>query len=66
MLGLTDQQLEIIMAAARGVPLERRSVFLERVGAMLKMRGRFTDADVFAVTRLATFGLTPHRHQVPA
>ena len=43
MLGLTDAQLEIIMTAANAVPVARRSVFLERVGAMLKMRGRFTD-----------------------
>jgi hypothetical protein len=38
MLGLTDPQLKIIMTAANTVPVERRGVFLERVGAMLRMR----------------------------
>lgn len=57
MLGLTDAQLEIIMTAA---PVERRSVFLERVGATLKVRGRFSDADVSDVAKLATAGLIQH------
>ena len=57
MLGLTDTQLEIIVTAANAVPVERRSIFLERVGAMLRMRGRFTDADVHDVTALALCGL---------
>ena len=43
MVGLTDSQLKIVMTAANSLPVERRSVFLERVGAMLRMRGRFTD-----------------------
>jgi hypothetical protein len=38
MIGLTDPQLKIIMDVANGVPVERRSVFLERVGAMLALR----------------------------
>ena len=57
MIGLTDPQLEIIMAAANAVPVERRGIFLERVGAMLKVRGRFTDADVADVAQLALCGL---------
>jgi hypothetical protein len=57
MIGLTDNQLQTIMTASNAVPVERRSVFLERVGAMLKMRGRFTDADVHDVARLALAGL---------
>ncbi|MFZ1048853.1 MAG: hypothetical protein WAN52_24940 [Pseudolabrys sp.] len=60
MLGLTDAQLEIITTAANAVPVERRSVFLERVGAMLKVRGRFSDADVSDVAKLATAGLIQH------
>ena len=61
MLGLTDAQLEIIMTAA---PVERRSVFLERVGATLKVRGRFSDADVSDVAKLATGRSDPaHRRQ---
>jgi hypothetical protein len=33
-----DHQLEIVTTAASAVPVERRSVFLERPGAMLRMR----------------------------
>ena len=36
---------------------ERRAVFLERVGAMLKVRHRFTDLDVDEVAKLALTGL---------
>jgi methyl coenzyme M reductase subunit C len=57
MVSLTDHQLEIVMDAAAIVAPERRAVFLERVGAMLKMRGRFSDADVHDVTALALCGL---------
>ena len=57
MVSLSDHQLEIVTTAANAVPVERRSVFLERVGAMLKMRRRFTDADVQDVARLALCGL---------
>jgi hypothetical protein len=57
MVSLTDHQLETIMDAAATVAPERRSVFLERVGAMLKVRRRFNDADVSEVARLALCGL---------
>ena len=53
MVSLTDGQLEIITTAANAVPVERRSVFLERVGAMLKPRGRFSDDDVRQVAAQA-------------
>ena len=53
MVGLSDSQLKIVMTAANAVPVERRSVFLERVGAMLKPRGRFSDDDVRQVAALA-------------
>jgi hypothetical protein len=49
--------LKIVMTAANSLPVERRSVFLERVGAMLRMRGRFTDDDVADVAKLALTGL---------
>jgi hypothetical protein len=41
--------------AANAVPVERRSVFLERTAAMLRMRGygHFTDSDVTDVAKLA-------------
>ena len=57
MLSLTDSQLDTVMDAAGSVPIERRSVFLERVGAILRMRGRFTNDDVTDATRLAIIGL---------
>jgi hypothetical protein len=57
MISLTDHQLEIIMDGATTLAPERRSVFLERVGAMLRVRGRFTDADVHDVAKLARCGL---------
>jgi hypothetical protein len=42
--------------AAELVP-EKRSAFLERVGAMLVLRGRFGDGDVDEVAKLALIGL---------
>jgi hypothetical protein len=58
-IALSDHQLETVMTAANPVPVERRGIFLERVGAMLRMRGygHFTDADVAEVARLAKAGL---------
>lgn len=57
MVSLSDSQLQILMSAAGGLEPERRDIFLQRCGAMLRMRGRFTDADVAEVTRLALAGL---------
>jgi hypothetical protein len=57
MVSLTDSQLAIVTDAARIVPVERRSVFLERTAAMLRMRGNFTDGDIADVVKLALTGL---------
>jgi hypothetical protein len=58
MLALTDAQLEIVMVAAGRLPVEKRSVFLERVAARLQLRGpRFTDADLGAAIQAALTGL---------
>ena len=57
MLGLTDNQLQSVMDAARTLPVERRDTFLQRVGAMLRMRGKFSDGDVTDVVTLALTGL---------
>jgi hypothetical protein len=35
-LALRDNQLELVMAAAGGLPVERRSEFLERVAAWVR------------------------------
>ena len=56
MVSLTDFQLKSVMDAAHALPVERRDTFLQRVGAMLRMRRRFTDADVADVVKLATCG----------
>jgi hypothetical protein len=47
------------MEAARILPVEKRSVYLQRVAAILTMRGRghFDDADVSDVAALALTGL---------
>jgi hypothetical protein len=59
MIGLTDTQLKIIMQAARVLPVEKRDTFLQRIAAMLALRGRgrFTDTDVADVAQLAMAGL---------
>ena len=57
MVSLTDNQLKIITDAARTIPMKRRDIFLQRAGAMLRMRGRFTDSDVADVVKLAMAGL---------
>ena len=48
MVSLTDYQLRIVMGAARGLPLEKHDIFLQRIAAMLALLdyGRFTDTDV--------------------
>ena len=61
MIGLTDNQLTAVMDAARTLPVEKRDVYLQRIAAMLTMRGsgHFTDNDVTEVARLALSGLGP-------
>jgi hypothetical protein len=56
-ISLSDHQLSIVTDTARMVPVERRDIFLQLVGAMLRMRGRFSDADVADVAQLALTGL---------
>ena len=59
MMGLTDSQLAAVMDAARILPVEKRDIYLQRIAAMLTMRGRghFNDADVSDVAKLALTGL---------
>ena len=40
-----------VMGAARGLPVEKRDIFLQRIAAMLALRGRghFNDSDVMEV-----------------
>jgi len=59
MLGLTDNQLRVVMDAAKALSVEKRDLYLQRIAAMLTQRGRghFTDADVTDVAKLARTGL---------
>jgi hypothetical protein len=59
MIGLTDTQLGIVMGAARVLPVEKRDIFLQRIAAILALRGRgrFADTDVADVAQLAMAGL---------
>ena len=63
MLGLTDDQLGTVMDMAHTVPVEKRDLYLQRVAAMLAMRGRghFGDDDV-QEWRCAALS-TPTRHE---
>jgi hypothetical protein len=59
MIGLSDDQLKMVMATAAQVPYEKRAQFLERIAAMLAFRrhGNFTDDDVADVVKLACVGM---------
>ena len=65
MIGLTDVQLGMVMQAARLVPVENRDTFLQRIAAMLAIRGRgrFTDTDVADVAQVAMAGLVQTRRR---
>ncbi len=59
MLMLSEPQIEIVMTAAGGLPVEKRGLFVERVAARLQLNGtRFTAADLDAAVRLAMQGLS--------
>jgi len=64
MLALTDSQLQLVMAAAGGLSPEKRSLFLERIAARLRLRGGaslpWTDHEGMSV-----FVQQPMRHPVP-
>jgi hypothetical protein len=57
MLALSDSQLRTVWAAADGLPVEKRGVFLGRLVAQLQLRGRFTTADFEDVLGSALTGL---------
>jgi hypothetical protein len=51
--------LAVVARAAGSLPVEKRDTFLQRIAAMLALRGRgrFTDTDVADVAQLALAGL---------
>jgi hypothetical protein len=58
MLALSDSQLRAIWAAADGLPVEKRGIFLGRLVAQLQLRGsRFTTADLEEAVHSALRGL---------
>jgi hypothetical protein len=58
MLALSDSQLRAVWAAADGLPVEKRGIFLGRLVAQLQLRdSRFTTADLDDAVRLALKGL---------
>jgi hypothetical protein len=58
MIALSDHQLQIIIAAANRLPLEKRGIFLDRVVVQLSLHGsRFNGADFDAAVRLALVSL---------
>jgi hypothetical protein len=60
MLALTDQQLAIVQAAARSVPVEHRPDYLNGIADALVRLDHVTDADVLAAaTRAGTFWSAP-------
>src|SRR5262245_37209539 len=61
MLALTDNQLKSVMDAAANIDPDRRDVFLQRIGMMLTLKGRFDDRDVADTARLAACGLVQIR-----
>jgi hypothetical protein len=61
MISLSDSQMQLLTDVAANLAVDRRAIFLERVGAMLRMRGRFNDADVADVAALALCGLVHQR-----
>jgi hypothetical protein len=57
MIALTDQQLQTVLDAASRIDIEKREMFLQRVEAMLRMRGLFNDQDLKDICALALAGL---------
>lgn len=56
-LGLTSNQLATVMAVAGGLPVEKRTILLQRIAARLRLLDRFDDGDVDTALRLALIGL---------
>jgi len=52
-IGLSDEQLEVIMRAAEPLPKEKCQEFLQNVAAVLQVRGQINDDDVAAAVQLA-------------
>jgi hypothetical protein len=59
MLSLSDSQMRAVMAVAKTLPVEKRDLFLQRLGAMMELRGRrYADRHLQELAQLAATGLT--------
>jgi hypothetical protein len=59
-ISLSDRRLEAVMQAASHVPVEKRSVFLQRIAGVLRLQaGRYGDADVEHAVERALQGADP-------
>jgi hypothetical protein len=59
MISLSDKQLEIVMATAAKLPVEKRALLLERIAARLRLVGpRFNTDDVERAVHLAQHNLS--------
>ena len=58
LVSLSDRQLETVMDAAANLPVEKRALLLERIGARLRLVGPgFNDDDFERAVRLAGHNL---------
>ena len=60
MIAFTDSQMQTVVDGARGLPRDKRDLYLRRLGAMLTQRNGFDDGDVADAVELALCGLV-HR-----
>jgi hypothetical protein len=62
MITFSDQQLAVLMRVAGNLPLDKRAVFVERVGAYLQLHGFDDDDDNIEVAvNAALRGLVQNR-----
>jgi hypothetical protein len=57
LVSLSDSQLQAVSVAAASLPVEKRSVYLERVAGHLRQQVGITDAAVGAAVKAAMRGL---------
>jgi hypothetical protein len=63
-IAYSDAQLFVISTAAKDLPPEKRSLYLQRVNAFLETKrgGLFTDQDVDVAIKTALAGLVHHHY----
>jgi hypothetical protein len=58
MLMLSDEQVRILTTVAERIPVEKRTLLLERTAAIMKFRSRSSVRDFEDAVALASVGLT--------